>query len=149
MCAMDERTIDLVDQGFDFGSIGSVRRAVERHSARVGLSDPALYRFVVAVHEIVTNAVRHGGGRGRLRLWLEGHRLICRVTDAGTGIPDERRTPAPRPDPGTIGGWGLWLAREGCDMLTVDSGRAGGSVITLIRRIGGAPADPGRLTPAG
>jgi anti-sigma regulatory factor (Ser/Thr protein kinase) len=144
---VDERTIDLVDQHFDLGSISSVRHVVERHSARAGLSDPALYRFVVAVHEIVTNAVRHGGGRGRLRLWLEGRRLVCKVTDIGAGVPAERRIPAPRPDPGTIGGWGLWLAREGCDVLTVDSGRAGGSVVTLIHRLGGA--GPLTATPGG
>jgi anti-sigma regulatory factor (Ser/Thr protein kinase) len=128
-----ERT--LFDRDFDVATIGAVRREVERHSERLGLSDPALYRFVVAVHEIVTNAVRHGGGRGRVRLWREGQRLLCRISDRGGGIPAERRTPGPRPDPGTIGGWGLWLARQGCDMMTVDSG-AGGSVVTLVRRLG-------------
>jgi anti-sigma regulatory factor (Ser/Thr protein kinase) len=128
----------LVDREFDVATIGAVRKEVERHSARLGLSDPALYRFVVAVHEIVTNAVRHGGGRGRLRLWCEGQRLLCRISDRGAGLPPERRTPGPRPQPDTIGGWGLWLARQGCDAMTVDSG-AGGSVITLVRTLG-APA---------
>jgi anti-sigma regulatory factor (Ser/Thr protein kinase) len=128
----------LLDRDFDLATISAVRREVERHSARLGLSDPALYRFVVAVHEIVTNAVRHGGGRGRVRLWCEGQRLLCRISDRGRGMPAARRAPGPRPEPGTIGGWGLWLARQGCDTMTVDSG-ADGSVITLVRLIGAGP----------
>jgi anti-sigma regulatory factor (Ser/Thr protein kinase) len=136
----------LVELDFELATVAAVRREVERHSAGVGLSDPALYRFVVAVHEIVTNAVRHGGGRGRVRLWREGQRLLCRISDRGAGLPAERRAPGPRPEPGTTGGWGLWLARQGCDAMTVDTG-TGGSVITLVRRIGAgqqpAPAPQG------
>jgi len=137
---------DLFAGDFDRGSIVAVRRAIERHSERAGLTDPELHRFVVAVNEIVTNAVRHGGGSGRVRLWLEGARLHCRVTDSGAGIPPERRRATARPAPDTVGGWGLWLARQGCDALTVDAGAgeggAGegggttGSVVTLVRSVG-------------
>lgn len=135
---MSGNGLALVERDFDRDTIAAVRREVERHSAGAGLSDPALYRFVVAVHEIVTNAVRHGGGRGRLRLWCEGQRLLCRISDRGAGMPTRHRSPGPRPEPGTIGGWGLWLARQGCDSMTVDSSSRGGSVVTLIRRVGAA-----------
>lgn len=132
---MAERTAELYLRDFDRASITSVRQEVERHSARAGLAEPALYRYVVAVHEVITNAVRHGGGTGRVRLWRDGPRLHCQVIDNGAGIPVERRASTQRPEPGTIGGWGLWLARQGCDALTVDcAGR--GSAVTLTRVLG-------------
>jgi anti-sigma regulatory factor (Ser/Thr protein kinase) len=131
---MADSRIDLFSQDFDGESIVSVRHAVERHSARAGLAEPALYRFVVAVNEVVTNAVRHGGGSGRLRLWLEGRRLHCRVDDRGPGIPFARHFAGARPAPDTIGGWGLWLAHQGCEALTVNSGRHG-STVTLTHPI--------------
>ncbi|WP_430285336.1 ATP-binding protein, partial [Salmonella enterica] len=43
------------------------------------------------VHEVITNAVRHGGGAGRIRLWRDGPQLHCQVIDSGAGIPAERR----------------------------------------------------------
>jgi anti-sigma regulatory factor (Ser/Thr protein kinase) len=128
---------ELFSREFDRDTIVSVRHEVARHSARVGLADPALYHFVVAVNEIVTNAVRHGGGYGRLRLWLAGRRVHCRVVDEGPGIPPARRGPGQRPATDTVGGWGLWLARQGCDALTVDSdGR--GSAVTLTSPVAAA-----------
>lgn len=138
---MTEPSVELFVTDFDYHRIVSVRHEVERHSARAGLADLALYHFVVAVNEVVTNAVRHGGGTGRLRLWLAGRRLHCRVTDGGGGIPLERRRVDLRPEPGTDGGWGLWLARQGCEALTIDAG-AHGSTVTLSRAIAGESIVP-------
>jgi signal transduction histidine kinase len=42
--------------------------------------------FVLAVHEVTGNAVQHGGGRGRARLWYADGALRCRVTDDGPGL---------------------------------------------------------------
>lgn len=131
---MAEPTIDLYATEFDRDGITAVRHEIERCSAYAGLSDPRLYRFVVAVNEVLTNAVRHGGGAGRVRLWLTGHRLHCRVTDRGGGIPAERQEPGDRPAPDTVGGWGLWLARQGCETLTIDSGQSG-STVTLSHQV--------------
>jgi anti-sigma regulatory factor (Ser/Thr protein kinase) len=45
---------------------------------------------VLAIDEIVANAVVHGGGRGELRLAADNGRLRCEVRDRGGGF---------RPDP--------------------------------------------------
>jgi anti-sigma regulatory factor (Ser/Thr protein kinase) len=126
--------MELYAREFDRDSIVSVRHDVEQLSERAGLSGFALYRFVVAVNEIVTNAVRHGGGRGRLRLWRDGQRLHCQVTDSGPGMADPKRAMAERPAPETVGGWGLWLARQGSEGLVVDTGTRG-SAITLTHSL--------------
>jgi anti-sigma regulatory factor (Ser/Thr protein kinase) len=104
-------------------TIDAPRRAVERHAARAGLSAARRDDLVLAVHELVTNSVRHGGGYGRLRLWSEGDAVVCEVRDRG-GIADPlagRVRPAAR----QRGGYGLWLAHQVCDLVQVRTLSAG------------------------
>jgi serine/threonine-protein kinase RsbW len=124
---------ELLALAFDFDSLVQIRHTIERCCAAAGLVDHALYWFVVAINEITTNAVRHGGGRGWLRLWRENDRLSCRVSDRGPGIPAGQDGEV-RPSPYTLGGRGLWLARQGCETVTLDSGPKG-SVVTLVQSI--------------
>ncbi|HUR03118.1 MAG TPA: ATP-binding protein [Nonomuraea sp.] len=114
---------------FDFDTLVAVRRLVERYAERHRLTGPDLYRFVVAVNEITTNAVRHGGGGGRLSLWRAGDRLYCRVTDSGPGLARPYEHGHPPVPPGSSSGRGLWLARQWVDRLTVESDAHGTSVI--------------------
>jgi anti-sigma regulatory factor (Ser/Thr protein kinase) len=125
--------VELLSQDFDYHSLVQVRHEIERTCAAAGLADHALYWFVVAVNEITTNAVRHGGGKGRVSLWREDDRLRCRVVDRGPGIPPDRYG-EDRPSPYTLGGRGLWLARQGCESVTLDTGPTG-SVVTLVQPI--------------
>jgi len=38
---------------------------------------------MLAVHELAANAIRHGAGRGRLRMWDQDRAVCCQVQDAG------------------------------------------------------------------
>jgi serine/threonine-protein kinase RsbW len=122
---------ELLTRDFDYHSLVEVRHDLERSCADAGLVDQALYWFVVAVNEITTNAVRHGGGKGRLQLWREDDTLHCRVVDRGPGIPPDRYGEV-RPAPYTLGGRGIWLARQGCETITLDTG-PNGSAVTLVQ----------------
>jgi anti-sigma regulatory factor (Ser/Thr protein kinase) len=73
----------LLEQDFDRGSLYMLRAAVAAHAADAGLSGPRVYDVVLAVHELAANAVRHGAGRGRLRLRADGAFLCCQVSDDG------------------------------------------------------------------
>ncbi|GGS91670.1 hypothetical protein GCM10010156_57440 [Planobispora rosea] len=121
--------VDLLVRDFDLGTLVAVRHEVEQCSERHGLSGLALYRFIVAVNEITTNAVRHGGGTGRLRLWRTDGRICCEVTDRGPGMPASSADHRPVP-PESSGGRGLWLARHGVRRFTVRTG-TGGTSVTL------------------
>jgi anti-sigma regulatory factor (Ser/Thr protein kinase) len=126
-----------LSRDFTGDTLVEVRREVERRAERHGMSGVALYRFVVAVNELTTNAVRHGGGRGRLDLWSAGARLLCRVTDHGPGLPSGYEIRRPASD--ASDGRGLWLARQGGEDLAVQ--REGDStVITLTGAPVGLPA---------
>lgn len=105
-----------------------VRQDVRSYAESAGLVDPALYNFVMAVNELITNALHHAGGDGQLRLWRSEGWLICQVRDGGPGIPTERLTVATRPPPGTIGGWGLWLVRQVCTAVDIDTGPTGSRI---------------------
>ncbi|GAB7049495.1 ATP-binding protein [Catenuloplanes indicus] len=113
---------------FTLSGLPALRRVVHRHAARAGLHGVVLYRFVVAVHEVAVNAVRHGGGSGRLELWRSGSALYCRITDDGAGgLSGEIHCPPPD----VASGRGMWLARNGSDSLLVHSGGSGTSVTLL------------------
>jgi len=116
---------------FDLKTLVSVRAKVKEYAHAAGLQNLRLYKFVVAVNEVMTNAVHHGGGAGKLRLWHDDGCLHCDVTDHGPGLPRNRVAAHQRPEPGTIGGWGLWLTREICDRVVIQPGATGGTRVIL------------------
>src|SRR5436309_5662448 len=72
-----------LDQAFDGDSLFALRATVAAHGSRAGLSEGRTRDLVLAVHELAANAVRHGAGRGRLRLWTAPDRVRCEVVDGG------------------------------------------------------------------
>jgi anti-sigma regulatory factor (Ser/Thr protein kinase) len=58
---------------------------------------------VHALIQLVTNAVRHGGGHGRLELSLQDHALICSISDHGSGVSGLPACPPPNDRPGGRG----------------------------------------------
>ncbi|MEV1142393.1 ATP-binding protein [Micromonospora sp. NPDC049799] len=119
----------LIAEAFDQAQVTELRHSVTSCAHAAGLGGQRLDDFVLAVNELITNAVRHGGGRGWLRLWRQSGRLVCEVSDHGHGISAHRLNDRSRPAPDTAGGWGLWLARELSDTMEVETGTAG----TLVR----------------
>jgi anti-sigma regulatory factor (Ser/Thr protein kinase) len=108
-----------------------VRRFVETEAAHAGLGTRRTENLVVAVNEVVSNSVRHGGGGGTLQLWAESGDVVCEVRDRGR-IADPlagwRRPPTT-----TEGGRGLWLVNQLCDLVQVRVG--GGTVVRMhVRR---------------
>ena len=119
----------LLECMFDRQSLAPLRRDLGRCGRANGLNDRLLSDLVLAVNEITTNAVRHGGGRGRLRLWSDEHSLWCEVGDDGPGIPSERLDETRRRSPGPIGGNGLWLTHQICDDVDIETGGLGTRVV--------------------
>jgi anti-sigma regulatory factor (Ser/Thr protein kinase) len=83
-------------------------------------SEPALEDFLLAVDEMTTNALRHGRPPVSLRLWANEERLVCTITDRGAGFEDPfiGYGPAHGEDL-SLGGMGLWLARQLCDHVDI------------------------------
>src|SRR2546430_102716 len=117
----------LVAVEFGRRDLGPVRRLVAAAAAEAGLFGNRLHGFVLAVNELTTNAVVHGGGLGRLRLWLTGRQLVCEITDTGPGIPDGQ-VQTDRPPAEATSGRGLWLTRMLCDAFSLETSRKGTTV---------------------
>jgi anti-sigma regulatory factor (Ser/Thr protein kinase) len=100
-----------------------VERARRAHFDRARQAD-----LVLAVNELVTNTIRHGGGRGVLRTWQEGGTFLCDVLDEGR-IDDPLAGRERAPDL-QGGGRGLWLVNHLCDLVQIRSSHAG-NVIRL------------------
>ena len=64
------------------------------HAAQAGLPPGRADDLVIAVHELAANAVRHGAGHGRLRVWRADHALLCEISDDGAPVAADA---APRP----------------------------------------------------
>lgn len=114
-------------------AVTRLRHAVSAAAGAAGLAGDALEDFVLAVHELVTNVVRHGGGSGRLRLLRDAASLSCQVIDHGPGTEDVLIA---LPRPGTPGHRGLWLAQQLTDSLAIDSGPHG-TTVTVTARLPG------------
>ena len=113
-------------------SLGQVRAAVIRHGRHAGLGETRTDDLVMAVNEVVTNTIVHGGGFGTLRLWRQGSSLVCEVTDGGR-ITDPLAGRV-RPAADDERGRGLWLATQLCDLIQVRSFDAASVVRLHMRR---------------
>ena len=81
------------------------RHFVDECLSAWGLSE-VTERIVLAVSELMTNAVTHGRGRISVTLRASGDRLHVAVADEGHSTPVIRR---PDPEHQIAGGWGLHL----------------------------------------
>lgn len=117
---------------YDASTLPAVRQAVREHAKRGGLDGTRIGHLVLAVHEAAANSVRHGGGRGILRIWRDGKALVCEVRDRGE-ISDPLIGRV-RPQPKAGGGRGLWIINQLCDLVQVRSSGAG-TVVRMHQRV--------------
>jgi anti-sigma regulatory factor (Ser/Thr protein kinase) len=115
----------------DFGATDlSLVRAIVRDTVeRAGLGPDVVDDVELAVHELSTNSVRHGGGRGTLLTWQEPEALVLEVRD--TGVITDRLAGRRQPATGAPGSRGLWLANQLCDLVQLRSD-AGGTTVRVM-----------------
>src|SRR5436190_6545214 len=125
---LPEPAANVHELAFDAGSLADVRRLVYWRAASAGLGVMRTNDLVLAVNEILTNSVRHGGGAGVLRMWQEGGTLVCEVRDGGR--MDDPLADRRKPTAEQTGGRGLWMANQLCDLVQIRS-LADGNVVRL------------------
>lgn len=117
---------DAVEIRFTAGELRGVRRLVSSY-AEGSLGKTRSDDLVLAVNELATNSVRHGGGVGTLRMWTESDVLVCEIQDAGhITDPHAGRTP---PTPDQPSGRGLWVVNQVVDLMRIRSAPTG----TVVR----------------
>jgi anti-sigma regulatory factor (Ser/Thr protein kinase) len=107
----------LEEIAFDGSNLAQLRVLVARHASAAGLSPERIAQLMVAVNEVATNSVRHGGGNGILGMWHDTNKVICEVRNQGTfhnPLVDRER-----PGPDHSAPRGLWLANQVCDLVQI------------------------------
>ncbi|OIV36236.1 anti-sigma regulatory factor [Mangrovactinospora gilvigrisea] len=100
---------------FAAGDISRPRMQAATHAARLGMAGPRIVDLELAVNELATNSVVHGGGTGSMRLWAEDGALVCEVRDEGLlADPLAGRRPVPPTRPG---GRGLLMVNHLADLV--------------------------------
>lgn len=120
-----------VDHHFDADGLYALRAEIAAHADHLGAGSDEIEDLVIVGSELASNAIRHGGGTGRLRLWRQGKVLYCQVSDTGPGMADPDAGRA-APDPSAVGGRGLWISRQLCDELLVTTGPGGTTVTAAV-----------------
>lgn len=115
-----------LDEAFDRDSLYALRSAVAAHASAAGMSRHQVYDVTAVAHELAANAVLHGAGHGRLRLWSDDKFLYCQVSDDGRGAAADgaRELDGTAPWPAEHG-HGLWLADQIADYVSIDRGPEG------------------------
>jgi anti-sigma regulatory factor (Ser/Thr protein kinase) len=116
---------------FTSEELGNLRWFVSRGAADASLDPSRTEDLVLAVNELATNSLRHGGGEGMLRMWREADTLLCEVHDRGhITEPLVGRDPPGAKQPG---GRGLWVVNQLCDLVQIRSTATGSVVRVHIR----------------
>lgn len=113
-------------------SLSSARRAARERARRHGLSIDQVVDVELAITELLSNSITHGGGSGVARIWSDGEDLVCEVRDAGhLADPLAGRLPA---GPLQGSGRGLLLVNQIADLVRVHAGTHGTTIRTYFRR---------------
>ncbi|PWR06758.1 ATP-binding protein [Micromonospora acroterricola] len=120
----------LLSEEITAARVTPLRHAVAAAARSAGLVGHGLEDFVLAVHELVTNVVRHGGGSGEVRLWQNFDLLTCQVRDNGPGLGE---VDVALPSPGEVGHRGLWLAQQLTEGLMIDNSGQGTTASVTAR----------------
>lgn len=112
---------DLLE--FGPANLPAVRSQVAAQTAAAGLDAERAADLTLAVWELATNSVEHGGGQGTLRIWREPNALVCEVADRGHigDVLVGRRLP----DPTSLGQRGMWLVNQLSDLVQIRSDAQG------------------------
>ncbi|MFS8478437.1 MAG: ATP-binding protein [Micromonosporaceae bacterium] len=118
-------------------SLAGMRYAVARHGAGLGLTGERLDAMVVIAHELAANAVVHGGGRGRLRLWSGDDAVYCQISDEGPGM-SSAHPPIAAPPAAFECGRGIFFVHQLADSVDISTDPTG-TVVTACVGLPGRP----------
>ncbi|MFJ7768609.1 anti-sigma factor RsbA family regulatory protein [Streptomyces sp. NPDC097107] len=111
---------------FGAGELPEARRFAVGRAASLGLAGRRLQDTELAVAELTTNSVVHGGGRGSLAIWSDAGQVVCEVRDTGR-LTDPLAGRRP-PERGQIGGRGLLLVHYVADLVRMHTSDDGTTV---------------------
>jgi anti-sigma regulatory factor (Ser/Thr protein kinase) len=132
--SLPEPMVEPAQLAFTTTQLGELRRLVFRAARDALLSYVRAEDLTLAVDELASNSIVHGGGQGMLRVWREPRSLVCEVRDSGC-IEDPLAGRA-RPGRQQMSGRGLWLVNSACDLVQIRSSPARGTTVRVRMELG-------------
>jgi anti-sigma regulatory factor (Ser/Thr protein kinase) len=133
----------IAERWFCAVDLPALRALVQSQAIHAGATEEQVEALVVVANELATNAVTHGAGEGRMRLWRGREHVVCEVVDSGPGIAAPAEAGIERPDRLAPSGRGLWLVRHLANGVKIDAGSSGTTVAARLA------LRPRRGTPTG
>jgi serine/threonine-protein kinase RsbW len=127
------KRLPSVSENFTGDRLWRVRDLVEGAARVAGVSASRVHDLVIAVNEIAANAVRYGGGAGRITVEETTDGVQIEVSDNGPGLPGYLPYELPAPD--KVSGRGLWIVRQLCRHLDISSTARGVTVRLFMPRV--------------
>jgi anti-sigma regulatory factor (Ser/Thr protein kinase) len=109
-----------------------LRSEAEEFAEAAGIAPARVPDFVLAVDEVATNSVVYGGGSGVAIMWSDSSAVFCEVRDRGRFTDPLAGQQTPHPE--RVGGRGLWIANQLCDLVQLRSGPQSTRVRLSINR---------------
>jgi anti-sigma regulatory factor (Ser/Thr protein kinase) len=112
---------DPIQTGPPLVTLTDPTAARARHTVHLvdpGLRADEVEELVIAVSEVVTNALRHGRPPVRVEYWSGADRIVVAVTDTGTGPTDPFAGLLPSRNDAS-GGLGLWITHQSCNYVAL------------------------------
>ena len=99
----------------DIDDLPRLREFVGRHAGAAGLVHDRSIDLQMAANEIATNTIRHAGGPGEARIWVQDSHVICEISDTGhiTDLWAGRQAPPLTSEAGR----GLLVINYLCDLV--------------------------------
>ncbi|MGW7066739.1 anti-sigma factor RsbA family regulatory protein [Streptomyces sp. NPDC054855] len=122
--------------------IAEMREFTCRLAGQAGLPADRIDSLLVCVDEAAANAIRHGGGAGRCRIWTTANEVLCEVSDPKGNLNTSLAGYLP-PSTAHLDGRGLWIIRQlsdSADMRATDQGTT--IRIRMSRHAHSVPEDP-------
>jgi anti-sigma regulatory factor (Ser/Thr protein kinase) len=114
---------------FGWNDLRLLRDQVEVRAVAAGLTPNQVAAAKLAVTEAASNAVRHGGGHGTLRIWQEAEYLVF---DVHSALPlSDPLAGRLQPSPDSVTGRGLILINHVCDLVRMHGSRPLGTTIRM------------------
>ena len=118
---------------FRSGGLAAVRAKVAACGTEHGLAGSRLRELLIAATEVASNSVKYGGGQGTLRTWKDASGVVCEFHDSGH--IEDPLIGRVRPTLDQVGGRGMWLVQQLCDLVQIRSTATTGTTIRLHVRV--------------
>lgn len=119
---------------FGVDGVRHVRDYVSAHMVAADLDAVRSFDLLIAVSEIATNSLQHGGGQGTVTVWHDAETFVCEVADRG--VLDDPLVGRVLPGRDDEGRRGVWLANQLCDLVQIRVFDTG-TVVRLHMSLGG------------